>query len=122
MPGCSVIREVLGTTARYVISGKFEGACAWDLSQRLEQETLPEMVVDFSQVSDFVDYGIAVVASALLALPPARRIEMRGLRQHQARLFRYFGVDPEELAHRTVVAPRTPQSTGPRPVRANEVA
>lgn len=90
MPGCTLEREVNGGTALYRVSGKFEGACAWELCGRLQEEPLYGVVVDFSQVSEFVDYGIAVLSTALLAMD--KRIELRGLRQHQERLFRYFGV------------------------------
>jgi hypothetical protein len=96
MSACSLEREVTGSTAFYRISGNFEGSCAWELAGRLEQEPLGDVVVDFSQVSEFVDYGVAIIAGALAG--SRRRIELRGLRQHQERLFGYFGVDPAELA------------------------
>ena len=35
---------MVGSTAFYRISGRFEGACAWDLSKRLEKEPLGELV------------------------------------------------------------------------------
>ncbi len=96
MPGCTLEREVNGGIALYRVSGKFEGACAWELCGRLEQEPLYKVVVDFSQVSGFVDYGIAVLSSALLAMD--KRVDLRGLRQHQERLFRYFGVNAARRA------------------------
>lgn len=99
MPACSVTREVAGTTSRYRIDGRFEGACAWDLAGRLDREELPEVILDFAQVNDFVDYGVAILAGALLSLK-AKRVHLTGLRQHQLRLFRYFGVHPEELLQR----------------------
>jgi len=46
MPACSLEREVNGSTAFFRISGKFDGACAWQLAGRLEQEPLSEVVVD----------------------------------------------------------------------------
>jgi anti-anti-sigma regulatory factor len=92
MPACSLEREVNGSTALYRISGKFDGASASDLAGRLEREALSEAVVDFSQVDEFVDSGVAVIASALIATAQ-KRIHLRGLRQHQDRLFRYFGVE-----------------------------
>jgi anti-anti-sigma regulatory factor len=104
MPGCSLAREVIGTTATYRISGRFDGACAWDLSRRLQQELLAELLLDFSQVDEFVDYGVAVLANVLLALDH-KCIHLRGVRQHQLRLFKYFGVDAEELAHRGAERP-----------------
>jgi hypothetical protein len=91
---CSLNREVIGSTAHYRIAGNFEGSCAWELCARIERDPLNELVLDFSQVADFVDHGIAVLANALLALP-GKSVELRGLRQHQERLFKYFGVDAE---------------------------
>jgi hypothetical protein len=96
MPACSVKREVVGTTSHYRIDGRFEGACAWDLARRLDHEDLPEVILDFARVNDFVDYGVAVLAGALLSLK-AKRVRLTGLRQHQLRLFRYFGVDADEM-------------------------
>jgi hypothetical protein len=96
MPACSLEREVNGSVALYRISGKFHGSCAWELAARLEREPLGGVVVDFSQVGEFVDYGVAVLAGALAT--STKRVELRGLRQHQERLFGYFGVDPAELA------------------------
>ena len=43
MPGCSVEREIVGSTAQYRLSGKFEGACAWDLAGRIELEPDPAL-------------------------------------------------------------------------------
>jgi anti-anti-sigma regulatory factor len=92
MPACSLEREVNGSTALYRISGKFDGASASDLAGRLEREALAEAVVDFSQVDEFMDSGVPVIANALKATAQ-KRIHLRGLRQHQGRLFRYFGVE-----------------------------
>ena len=113
MPGCTVEREVIGTTATYRLSGRFEGLCAWDLARRLEQEPLAEVLLDFSQVVDYVDYSIAIVASALLALNH-KSVHLQGIRQHQLRMFKYFGVDPDELAHRAPIA-------APEPLAQEEV-
>ena len=96
MPGCSLEREVNGSTALYRIAGRFEGSCAWDLSARLDQEPLLEVVIDFSRVAEFVDSAVAVIATSLASSP--HHVRLHGLRQHQERLFRYFGVDPEEPA------------------------
>ena len=118
MPACSLEREVIGSTAFYRVAGKFEAPSAWELSGRLQQDPLGEVVVDFSQVSEFVDYGVAIIAGALVG--SRKRIELRGLRQHQERLFGYFGVDPAELAR-----PRRPVSSALEPLpqsAAKEVA
>lgn len=98
MPGCSVVREVRGCTAIYTMSGRFDGACAWDLGLKLGREALREVVLDFSRVGDFVDYAIAIVANGLLGLN-GKAVQLRGLRKHQERVFKYFGVDVEELSH-----------------------
>jgi hypothetical protein len=97
MSACNIDREIVGSTAWYRVRGKFESSCAWDLSRRIAQEPLREMALDFSQVSDFVDYGIAVLSGALLEVPQ-KRVRLQGLRQHQLRLFKYFGVEPVEFA------------------------
>ena len=120
MPGCSLEREVVGSTARYSISGKFEGACAWDLSARIEKEPLQELLLDFSQCGEFVDYGIAVLAGALLSAGD-KRIHLRGLRQHQLRLFKYFDVDPDELSRRGAGAPADPPAAAEVSRPASEV-
>lgn len=98
MPACSLDREVVGSTVTWRICGKFEGACAWELSSRIQTEPLGELTLDFSQCGDFVDYGIAVLANAILSLPE-KCIHLEGLRQHQLRLFKYFGVDADALLH-----------------------
>ena len=99
MPGCTMIRTVEGTTAHYALAGRFEGACAWELASRLERELLPEVVLDFSRVDEFLDYAIAVISGVLLH--DERRLELRGLRQHQVSIFRCFGVEPGALAARS---------------------
>ena len=104
MPGCNIEREVIGGTARYRVCGKFEGGCAWDLAGRIEHEPLGELTLDFSQCGEFVDYGIAVLATALLSIPD-KTIHLEGLRQHQLRLFKYFGVDADKIEHRPEHAP-----------------
>src|SRR4051812_46908074 len=96
MPGCSLEREVDGSTALYRIAGRFEGSCAWDLSARLDQEPVLEVVIDFSRVTEFVDSAVAVIAPSLAS--SGHHVRLRGLRQHQERLFRYFGVEPAQPA------------------------
>jgi hypothetical protein len=94
MPGCTLAREVNGSTALYRIGGRFEGACAWDLSARLDQEPLLAVAIDFSRVTEFIDSAVAVLATSLAA--SNHQVRLLGLRQHQERLFRYFGVEPAE--------------------------
>jgi len=108
MPACNLEREVDGSTALYRIAGRFEGSCARELAARLDQEPLHEVVVDFSQVNEFVDSGVAVIAGALSSTP--HHVRLRGLRQHQERLFRYFGVDPADLP--LALAPQAVEAAG----------
>ena len=117
MPGCSVEREIIGSTATYRVAGKFEGACAWDLASRIQGEVLGELALDFSQCREFVDYSVAVLANALLSVP-GKRVHLQGLRQHQLRLLKYFGVDPDDLLSRT----DAPGSLPPEIVRLTSVA
>jgi hypothetical protein len=110
MPACTPEREVDGSTAFYRISGRFDGACAWDLAGRLEQEPLQDLKINFSQVTEFVDYGIAVLASAIVS--SEKHISLQGLRQHQERLFKYFGVAPEDAPWARTPAPALPDGSG----------
>jgi STAS domain len=110
MPACTPEREVDGSTAFYRISGRFDGACAWDLAGRLEQEPLQDLKVDFSQVTEFVDYGIAVLASAIVS--SEKQISLQGLRQHQERVFKYFGIDPEDAPWARTPPPALPEGSG----------
>ena len=68
------------------------------------------------EVADYVDYGIAVLASTLQGCQ--KRVHLRGLRQHQERLFKYFGIAPEELP----AAEELPQPPEPERAVASEVA
>jgi hypothetical protein len=49
-----------------------------------------EIEVDFSRVEEFHDSSVAILSRALARA--TRRALLRGLTQHQARLFRYLGV------------------------------
>jgi hypothetical protein len=118
---CSLNREVTGSTALYRIAGKFEGSCAFELAGRIEKDPLGEIVLDFSQVGDFVDYGIAVLANSLLGLP-RKTFEFRGLRQHQARLFKYFGVNAEPVHHEIELAPALEDALNPAAAKARRGA
>jgi len=50
------------------------------------------VVLDFTRVKEFLDLGVAVLAPGLLDRD-GPRVSVRGLRQHQHRMFRYFGID-----------------------------
>jgi hypothetical protein len=79
------------------VDGTFDAPAAWDVCGRLG--AIPEtsnVVIDFSQVREFLDLGVAVMASGLVS-GHGRHVVVRGLRQHQHRMFRYFGVDLDAL-------------------------
>jgi hypothetical protein len=79
------------------LDGTFDAVAAWQLRGKLGGLSAAERVVlDFSRVREFADLGIAVVANGL-AEAHRPQVEMRGLREHQHRLFRYFGVDVDAL-------------------------
>jgi hypothetical protein len=90
MPACHVTREERSGRAIYRLRGRLDGATAWDLCHRLQDETRSAVLVDFSQVEDFADYGVCVLAQAMSGPRGPRHT---GLRQHTLRLFEYFGVD-----------------------------
>jgi hypothetical protein len=94
MPGsCKFVREIEGGRTVIRLSGVFDRASACELTERLEGEPGTEVVLDFSLVREFADLGVAALAHDLAG--GGRRLIMRGLRQHQLRIFRYFGVDVE---------------------------
>ncbi|WP_242346688.1 STAS domain-containing protein [Anaeromyxobacter terrae] len=81
------------------IGGTFDGKAASRLTGWLgEIPSGDELVVDFSQVRDCQDFGLAAVASDLAQR--GARLQVRGLTRHQQRMLRYFGLDlplPREL-------------------------
>jgi anti-anti-sigma regulatory factor len=99
---CIIAREWEAGRLLLRLSGAFDRATAWTLRDRVERETAPEIVVDFSLVREFSDLAVAVLAHGLQIAQP--RVRFRGLRQHQLRIFRYCGVAVEEDA-----APEQPE-------------
>ncbi len=80
------------------VDGVFDGATAWELRHTLENSAHGgrTVVLDFSRVREFYDFGVSVLAYSLAqrsrSLP---RVLLRGLRTHQHRMLRYFGVETE---------------------------
>ena len=91
MPGCSIQRETDGARTVIRVAGVFDRASAFELRARLVHEVAGERVLDFSLVREFADLGVATLAHGLAGAD--RRLHLRGLRQHQLRIFRYFGLD-----------------------------
>jgi hypothetical protein len=83
------------------MKGVFDAAAAQQLSSALEEAgggaNGAGVRVDLTDVREFHDFAIAMLARALAG---RNRVAVSGLRQHQLRLLRYFGVDagPTDLA------------------------
>jgi anti-anti-sigma regulatory factor len=79
------------------LDGVFDGASAWELRHTLDavRQGAQNVVLDFSRVREFYDFGVAVLAHGLAQRGESPRVALKGLRQHQLRMFRYFGVDAE---------------------------
>jgi anti-anti-sigma regulatory factor len=83
------------------ITGRFDPASAVLLERELVKETGSEVVLDFGSGDELGDASVAVL-SHVLRSAHARSLRLRGLRRHQERLLRYFGV---ELDDRGAVCP-----------------
>ncbi len=98
MASCSFEREVERNRAIIRVSGSFDRSSAAELRARIERDPADEVVLDFSLVREFADLGVAALAHGLAVQD--RRLLVRGLRQHQLRIFRYFGLDVDALLPR----------------------
>jgi hypothetical protein len=88
------------------VDGSFDAVAAWQVRGKLGAFSADErVVIDFTRVREFFDLGIAVVANGLAA-EPRPSIELRGLKEQQHRLFRYFGVDLGSLSVNPVSSAR----------------
>jgi anti-anti-sigma regulatory factor len=78
------------------LEGVFDGVAARHLEEKLLQ-TVPgdRILVDLTQVREFHDFAVAVLGRALTLC--RAEVKLRGLRQHQVRVLRYFGVDAGPL-------------------------
>jgi len=112
---CLMQRERDGTRTVLRLSGVFDRQSALDLRDELERASSEELVVDFSLVREFADLGVATLAHGLSA--GEGHLHLRGLRTHQLRIFRYFGVSVATLQDHAAAAepddddPSTGQAT-----------
>ncbi|WP_248345581.1 STAS domain-containing protein [Anaeromyxobacter paludicola] len=90
------------------VSGEFDRGSAWSLRELLQEEKAPIFALDFSLVREFSDIAVAVLARALTEL--TRPCVLRGLRQHQLRIFRYCGVKVDEETSITGEAARSTEA------------
>lgn len=72
------------------VEGVFDAAAAQRLATALDQAHGGDVRVDLTEVREFHDFGIAMLARALTG---KRGVAISGLRHHQLRLLRYFGID-----------------------------
>jgi anti-anti-sigma regulatory factor len=95
MSGCRIDRETEDGRTVIRVSGVFDSASACELSDQLAHEPGADVVLDFSLVREFADLGVAALARGIA--DRSHHFSLRGLRQHQLRIFRYFGVELEPL-------------------------
>ncbi len=87
--------RALGPSAVIRLEGTFDLPAARLLENSLKRMTAGDRVrVDFEGVRVFNDFAIAVLAQAVKSRGAAG-VRLQGLRLHQIRLLRYFGVGPE---------------------------
>jgi hypothetical protein len=72
------------------LCGTFDVPAAQRLVLALQEAGEREVRVDVTRVSDFHDFGVAVLGKAMAT---RRHVSVRGLRTHQVRLLKYLGVD-----------------------------
>ncbi len=91
---CDIAREREGERVVLRVSGELDRVGAWSLRELVQKEKTAGLTLDFSLVRSFSDIAVAVLARALTEIQ--RPFVLRGLRQHQLRMFRYCGVDVSE--------------------------
>ena len=90
-------KEVSGRSVMR-LEGDFDRESALALREELSRAK-GDVLIDFSLVHEFEDLGVATLARTLMERVDSRehrRVALRGLRQHQLRLFRYIGVEVDE--------------------------
>ena len=76
------------------LAGTLDGRTARAVIDALRGLPPVPLTVDFSQVRTFVDLSVDALTRALQDRP----VSLRGLGRHQARMFRYFGLETDENA------------------------
>ena len=78
------------------LDGAFDLGAAGEIQRALADSVDgTEVYVDLSQVREFHDRGVAVLADVIKT--SGHPISVRGLRQHQYRMLRYLGVESAAL-------------------------
>ena len=81
-------QEEKSGTVTLRLEGTIDATTVLQLRQSLEALSSDEVVIDFSRVKQFRDLAVAVLSRGL----QGRSVQMRGLGEHQERMFRYFGL------------------------------
>jgi hypothetical protein len=84
----TMVREENAGVLTVRLEGTFNTQAALQLRQTLDASRSRQLVLDFSRVRTFLDSAVPVLTSGLRD----RKVELRGLADHQVRMFRYFGV------------------------------
>lgn len=108
MAGCRFATERAAGRTVIRVEGCFDRESAGLLARQLEASGGDELVLDFSLVSEFADLGVAALAHGLSSAE--RPLRLLGLRRHQVRMFRYFGLLVEPLP-----MPSDSEPAGPLP-------
>ena len=86
------------------LDGIFDGPAARRLEAVLARaEPGTRFRIDLAKVREFQDFGIGVLAHAITRC--RARVALRGVRNHQIRMLRYFGVDEATLGAAVVPDP-----------------
>ncbi len=93
MKDCIVERDRASGRTVLRLGGNFDRTAALVLRDELAGAD-GAVMLDFSLVRTFDDLGVATLARVLIE-NEGRSVAVRGLRQHQLRLFRYIGLDVE---------------------------
>ncbi len=83
--------DMLSTDATVIrMDGVFDVPAAQHLARELARAGEGEVRIDLTQVREFHDFGVALLARELAVHGKA---SVSGLRQHHLRLLRYLGID-----------------------------
>jgi hypothetical protein len=74
------------------LEGTLDGHTALAVTRALRELPAVPLTVDFSRVRTFVDLSVDALTRALRDRP----VSLTGLGRHQARMFRYFGLQTDE--------------------------
>jgi STAS domain len=88
--------EVGGEELLIRLDGVFDGPAARRVEATLARARPgTRFRIDLTHIREFHDFGVMVLANAVTRCPVM--VALRGLRTHQIRLLRYFGVKAEAL-------------------------